>query len=185
MMRQDHIGARQQRAEFYKHDFSRFWTLITCRSRFGGRKNPITTKNGPLETHWAGRNKLPQLSGPSNPARVVDIAAESVPDREIDPRLTIESPVPKYAHSASNRSQDHRETGWAVTTRHVFWPNQRRKATLLLRNWQPNLDLAALQSQGWKPARGGRPEHNSPEGLNPKAATENFTARKRPLSHIA
>lgn len=52
-------------------------------------------------------------------------------------------------------SKDRRFPTPQVTTTHLFPPNQRRNASLLLRNWQPNSDLAGQQRRGEDPP-GGR-----------------------------
>ena len=59
------------------------------------------------------------------------------------------------------RPRNTRRKGASVTTRHVFWPTQRRKAGLLLPSWLRNLDfLGAECSGGTEGGRGGSATRN-------------------------
>jgi len=57
-----------------------------------------------------------------------------------------------------------------VTTRHLFWPNQRRKAALLLPTWLRNLDVLVRIRQ--LPPRGAVSHADAAGGLDPKWHTE-------------
>jgi hypothetical protein len=64
-----------------------------------------------------------------------------------------------------------RRTGALVTTSHLFWPNQRRKAVLLLRNWQPNPANSRCRACKRAASRGAGDQRRKPgQGPRPKSA---------------
>ena len=56
-----------------------------------------------------------------------------------------------------------------VTTSHVLWPNQPRKAALLLPNWLRNFDFPSAERQ---PGGGGVGSADPAKGLDPNAHSE-------------
>jgi hypothetical protein len=68
-----------------------------------------------------------------------------------------------------------------VTTTHVLWPNQRRKAVLSLRNWQPNPAhcLRCERNGGCPP--GGGVGYVQPDGALDRKRSRNFLPNESPL----
>jgi hypothetical protein len=61
----------------------------------------------------------------------------------------------RFRPSWRNTSRNAFENGGAVTTTHLFWPNQRRRTILSLRNWQPKSDLTLPAMATRRARRGG------------------------------
>jgi hypothetical protein len=77
--------------------------------------------------------------------------------------------------SAASAGNKHRN-GPPVTTTHLFWPNQQRKAASPLRNWQPNSRFPAWNSA--TPGGGGSGAANQRMASIEKG-TRNFMANRR------
>jgi hypothetical protein len=158
MMRQDHISPKQrQRAKSYYRVLAGFPSLITDLNPLARCRNPISEKNG-----------LPQSYSRNFATLVTPIGRQN-------PFSSRKNVSPQDGHLAFNGCEGHRGAGCAVTTTHLFRPNQPRKAVLSLRFWLRNPDLAPQQTQGRETPRGGSEEPNPPKGLNPRAQTENFS----------
>jgi hypothetical protein len=65
--------------------------------------------------------------------------------------------------------------GPLVTTSHLFWPNEPRKAALLLRNWQPNLDFPGHEG---RQGRGVRRANRA--GASTEKGSQNFLPNGSP-----
>ena len=69
-------------------------------------------------------------------------------------------------------SRDHRFPTPQLTTRHLRQPNQRRKASLSLRNWQPNPALAGVKVVAKEGPGAGLTRRNQEKRLDPNADSE-------------
>jgi hypothetical protein len=99
----------------------------------------------------------PWRCGPSVPPR--EIASKK--DRFSQPK---NSPNTDHARWR-NRVRNTAKIGASVTTRHLFWPNRRRKAAASLRFRLPNLDFQVREQR-----QGGR---GSAAAIRPEASIQN------------
>ena len=107
------------------------------------------------------------------PSRSVPSApAHEIPSKKhrstAEKSLAYESPRPFLL-----RCRNRVENGASVTTRHLFSPNQPRRATFPLRNWQPNpLTGCASEVTHLPPGGGGVRCADVGEGFDPKRFSE-------------
>jgi hypothetical protein len=85
----------------------------------------------------------------------IDVAfgtGDRFPQRKNSPNTAHAWTLARWRNRGGNRGQD----GSSVTTRHMFWPNQRGKATFLLPIWLRNSDSPACGRRQGGP---GGPPH--------------------------
>ncbi len=84
--------------------------------------------------------------------------------------------LPNTANSAVPKRRNGQKIDALVTTSHVLWPNQPRKAALLLPNWLRNFDFPSAERQ----PGGGGSAARIPQKASIQMRTQNFLPNEFP-----